>query len=229
MGQVTLSGNPPIEISLRRSPRARRISLRVSGIDGRVTLTLPRGVSEREGLTFARSRHGWIAAALDAQPEAVRVGWGTRLPVEGRLLPVVPSPGRGTRIAADRIEVPEGRAPGATVQAALKCRARDRLAAAVARHAAALGRPAGRMTLRDTRSRWGSCTSEGNLMFSWRLILAPPEVLEYVAVHEVAHLAHMDHSPAFWGAVARMMPGYEIPRGWLRREGTGLHRWRFTD
>ena len=89
--------------------------------------------------------------------------------------------------------------------------------------------PTGRdfLTLRDTRSRWGSCSTDGNLMFSWRLILAPRQVLDYVAAHEVAHLVHMDHSSRFWGVVADLCPDYAAPRGWLRREGHGLHRFRF--
>lgn len=123
--------------------------------------------------------------------------------------------------------MPPGRPAGPAVLAALKCLARDRLAEASDRHATAIGRKVGRITLRDTRSRWGSCTSEGNLMYSWRLILAPPEVLDYVAAHEVAHLVHMDHSRAFWAQVERLMPGHKSARDWLRREGTGLHRWRF--
>jgi predicted metal-dependent hydrolase len=90
-----------------------------------------------------------------------------------------------------------------------------------------LGRRFSRLSLRDTRSRWGSCSSRGGLSYSWRLILAPPDVLDYVAAHEVAHLAEMNHSPAFWALVARLCPGYQAPRGWLRREGAGLHRYRF--
>lgn len=227
MAEVTLAGTPPIDIVMRRSARARRISLRVSGIDGRVTLTLPKGVAEREALDFARSRQDWIAQHLARRPEEVTVSYGTELPVEGRARPVVAAGGRAARIEADRIAVPEGRAVGPSVQAVLKAHARDRLAAAADRYAAALGRQVGRITLRDTRSRWGSCTSEGNLMFSWRLILAPPDVLNYVAAHEVAHLIHMDHSRAFWAEVGRLFPDHQAPRTWLRREGSALHRWRF--
>ena len=105
----------------------------------------------------------------------------------------------------------------------------DRLAAASDHYAALLGRRHTRLTLRDTRSRWGSCSAKGALGYSWRLILAPPDVLNYVAAHEVAHLAQMNHSPAFWAEVARLMPDYETPRAWLRREGGALHRYRFGD
>ncbi|SFP32339.1 M48 family metallopeptidase [Tranquillimonas alkanivorans] len=229
MGQATLPGNPPIEIVMRRSTRARRISLRVSGLDGRVTLTLPRRTKEADALAFAREKEAWLRAALDRRPEEARPLPGVALPVEGRERLITAGPVRAARIEEARIVVPEGRPCGPRVAAALKLLARERLAEAVGRHAAAVGRPHGRITLRDTRSRWGSCNSRGDLMFSWRLILAPAEVLDYVAAHEVAHLAHMDHSPRFWAAVARLMPDFEAPRLWLRQNGGELHRWRFTD
>ena len=105
--------------------------------------------------------------------------------------------------------------------------ARERLTAAADRHAAALGRRYGRITLRDTRSRWGSCSAQGALMFSWRLVLAPPQILEYVAAHEVAHLAEMNHSAAFWAHVNRLYGPHAAPRRWLRGHGAELHRYQF--
>ncbi len=122
-----------------------------------------------------------------------------------------------------------GRAAPARLRAWLRTRARERLADASDRHAARLGMPYRRLTLRDTRSRWGSCSAQGGLMYSWRLVMAPGDVLDYVAAHEVAHLAEMNHSPAFWNTVARLKPGYETPRRWLRENGAALHRYRFGD
>ena len=229
MGTVRLPGKTGIEVILRRSARARRISLRVSGLDGRVTLTLPPDASEREGLRFARAREDWIAEALADRPAAQLARVGVTLPVEGRPRPVVEGPARGVRIDSDRIRIPPGPGGPARLGAALRTLARDRLATAVDRHAAALGRVPGRLTLRDTRSRWGSCSSRGDLMFSWRLILAPPQVLDYVAAHEVAHLDRMDHSPAFWAVVERLLPDHGAQRAWLRRNGAALHGWRFKD
>ena len=225
MGEHILPGNPPIALSLRRSARARRISLRVSALDGRVTLTLPRGLPEREALDFARSKQEWLRGHLDARLPDVAVLPGARIPVEGQLFEIARGDGKRVRASGGALIVPEGRA--ARLQAWLKTLARDRLATASDRHARTLGRSYDRITLRDTRSRWGSCSSSGGLSYSWRLIMAPPEVLDYVAAHEVAHLAEMNHSPAFWAVVAQLVPDYAEHRTWLRRNGNDLHRYRF--
>ncbi len=116
---------------------------------------------------------------------------------------------------------------GVRAAAFLREAARQRCLAATEVHAARLGQPFGRITLRDTRGRWGSCTAAGDLMFSWRLILAPDAVLDYVAAHEVAHLAEMNHSPRFWAAVARLCPDYAAQRDWLRQHGASLMAYDF--
>lgn len=225
MGEHILPGTPPIALTLRRSARARRISLRVSALDGRVTLTLPKGLAEREALDFARSKQSWLEGHLATRLPEVPVQPGAKIPVEGRLLRLEAGSGRRVQIAGAALIVPGGGA--ARVQAWLKTLARERLVAASDRYSLALGRSYQRITLRDTRSRWGSCSSRAGLSYSWRLIMAPPAVLNYVAAHEVAHLAQMNHSPAFWATVAALMPDYQTPRQWLRQHGTGLHRYRF--
>jgi predicted metal-dependent hydrolase len=224
-------GPEELEITLRRSARARRLSLRVSGLDGTVTLTLPPRVAAAEGLAFARERADWIVQALARVPQVARVAPGALLPVEGVARRLEPAPGRGpVRLGADTLQVPGDPAQaGVRVAAFLRALARDRLVMAVDRHAAALGRAPTGITLRDTRSRWGSCTAAGGLMFNWRLVMAPPAVLDYVAAHEVAHLAEMNHSPRYWAVVARLLPGYEVHRRWLKAHGGSLHGWRFTD
>ncbi|TCP39965.1 M48 family metallopeptidase [Rhodovulum marinum] len=230
MGTTHLPGDPPLEISLRRSARARRYSLRISQLDGRVTLTLPKRAPLAEGLAFLRDKEGWIRGHLAARPDTHTVALGGTVPFRGRALAIVAGSGRAPRLAEQALAVP-GPATGvaARVQGFLRTEARAALAEAADRHAAALGRGYGRLTLRDTRSRWGSCSSRGDLMFSWRLIMAPPQVLDYVAAHEVAHLAEMNHSPAFWAVVERLMPDYAAPRSWLRANGAALHRVRFGD
>lgn len=226
MGQITLSDKPDVEILLRRSARARRLSLRVSQLDGRVTMTVPKGISDREALKFLNEKSDWISKALSKVGDTIDIEPGAVLPVEGTPRTVTGGAGRSARLLPGTLMVPVAR-PGPAAAALLKLMARDRLAEAVGRYSAEVGRPMGRLTLRDTRSRWGSCSHEGNLMFSWRLVLAPREVLDYVAAHEVAHLVHMDHSPNFWSVVRDLCPDYDRHRRWLRREGHGLHRYRF--
>lgn len=228
MGRLILEGNPPVEVTLRRSARARRLSLRISRLDGRATLTLPTRVPEREGLAFVQSREDWLRKHLaDVAPEApVQIG-GT-VPFRGVDLALVAGDVRRAKRVDDRLILPDDPSQtGARVAAFLKLQARDALADASDRYAAALGRPYGKISLRDTRSRWGSCSSAGDLMYSWRLIMAPPQVLDYVAAHEVAHLQHMDHSHRFWAAVERLFPDHKSCRAWLRTHGNALHRVRF--
>ena len=230
MGRITLDGDPPIEVALRQSAQARRISLRVSGLDGRVTLTVPHRVPAREARGFLAEKEGWLRAALARQLPVVRVEMGAELPFEGRPLPVRPGTGRAARITDTAILVPDEPGKiGRRLQTALRTAARHRLAQAAERYAGAIGKDFGRLTLRDTRSRWGSCSSRGDLMFSWRLIMAPAEVLDYVAAHEVAHLEHMHHQATFWNLVARICPDFEASRKWLRTEGNSLHRYDFGD
>jgi len=226
MAEHHLPGNPPVPLTLRRSPRARRLSLRISALDGRVTLTLPKSLPEREALDFAAEKEDWIRSHLAKHPESQVVQAGTSLPIDGAERLIVVAKGKRVLLREDEIEVPGDR-PGRVLQRFLRELARDRLAAASDHYAAALGRSYSRITLRDTRSRWGSCTSDGGLMYSWRLILAPPEVLRYVAAHEVAHLAEMNHSPAFWQQVEHLYGDYQAPRKWLKQQGGGLHRFRF--
>ncbi len=228
MGRDLVIGNPPIVVDLRRSARARRLSLRVSRLDGKVTLTMPPRAPEQQALAFLQEREAWLRGHLaDITPAAV-VRVGGQVLYRGAELQVVAGPGR--RIVADdaTLSVPVG-AGGAAVRAFLRARARDALVAATDRYAAQIGRSYTRISLRDTRSRWGSCSTSGTVMYSWRLIMAPPVVLDYVAAHEVAHLAEMNHSQRFWDIVADLMPDYARHRLWLRENGDRLHSLRFDD
>lgn len=228
MTQHFLTGDPDIPLILRHSSRARRISLRVSQLDGRVTLTLPKRVALREALAFARDKETWIRKHLEARGADISVGCGATVPLSGQPYRVVAGTGRRIIVKDGEIHVPGQPAlVGKRLAGHLRTLARARIAEAADDYADRLGKPYASLTLRDTRSRWGSCTTQGRLMFSWRLIMAPPEVLDYVAAHEVAHLAQMNHSPAFWAEVTRIYGPYDAPRRWLRHEGNALHRYRF--
>jgi len=228
MPSLTPPSAPDIQITLRRTAAARRFSLRVSGLDGRVTLSAPLRARETDALAFLDSQVDWIRAARARAPSGCPIGEGCRLPFEGREVTIRTADVRAPEMRGDEIMVPPG--PdliGRRVEAFLRVAARDRLAEAADGYSATLGRRARRLVLRDTRSRWGSCSADGTLMFSWRLILAPPDVLSYVAAHEVAHLAEMNHGPEFWRLVSHLMPGFGAHRAWLRQNGAALHAFRF--
>ena len=234
--------DPDISVRLRVTARARRFTLRLDaqgdGPDGcGAVLTLPPGVPMAEARMFLMRQSGWLARALARHPGRVVVGDGTRLPVAGEEVEIAVVDGPpGEPRCAPRLE--DGRLilsgsgapgfqPGPRVAAFLKSRARDALVPAAERYAGMLGRRAAAVSLRDTRSRWGSCSAQGRLSFSWRLAMAPPEVLDYVAGHEAAHLVEMNHGPRYWEAVEKIMPDYRRHRAWLKREGRKLHGFRF--
>jgi predicted metal-dependent hydrolase len=222
---------PPIRVRLRVTAQARRFTLRIESGGGGAVLTLPPGVPLSEAQLFLRRQSDWLSRALARTPQPVAVGAGTRLPVAGEEVEVclVDGPRRAPRLEPGRLVLTgqAGSLPGPRVAAFLKARARDALVPAAQRYAGALGRRPRGVALRDTRSRWGSCSAAGRLSFSWRLAMAPPEVMDYVAAHEAAHLVEMNHGARYWEIVERLVPDYGIHRTWLKREGRRLHGFRF--
>ena len=212
---------------MRRNARAKRFSLRVSRSDGRVSLSLPMWAPEAEALAFLREREAWVRQHLDQAPGVQQARIGAELPICGVPRPVVAGTGRAARFFDGALHVPPGPREGPRLKALLRAMAREHLMAAVARHAQGIGKGHGRITLRDPRSRWGSCSAKGDLMFSWRLIMAPPEVLDYVAAHEVAHLVEMNHSARFWALCKHLSPKTDDYRRWMRAHGADLLAWRF--
>ncbi len=229
--KIQLSAAPEVELLLRPSSRARRLSLRISRLDGRVTLTVPTGTPRREAMGFAEGRADWIRSHLADIPQDMRPAIGDSIPYLGQPHHLTIGRTRAPQLGDGEILLPVAAQedPGPRLLAFLKHQARAQLDQASLHYARLAGRDFGSITLRDTRSRWGSWQSQGNLMYSWRLIMAPPEVLRYVAAHEVAHLVHMDHSAEFWAQVEDIFPHYRAPRKWLRDNGNELHRYRFKD
>ena len=217
-----------VPLTVRRHPRARRIILRLAAEGDGAVVTIPERVSFEDGVALARNHAGWILRRLAAIPPRVPFVDGAVLPFLGhdhrlrhhpRTFPAVLREG-GEIIVAGRVEDLPRR-----VGDWLRRQGRVEIGARVGDKAATLGRAHGRITVRDTRSRWGSCSAAGNLSFSWRLVMAPADVLDYVVAHEVAHLAHRDHGRDFWRAVAGLTEDVDAGRAWLRRHGRGLHRY----
>ena len=219
---------PDCAVTIRRNARARRLTLRL-GPGGEAVVTAPVFVPEPEIRRFVIRHSGWLDQARARAPRPTPVDDGVEVPVDGVPLRVEHRPGmsRGVRVCEGTLLVGGNAAAGPRIAAWLKMRARDRLSALAHGHAARLGRKIARITLRDTTSRWGSCSGRGALGFSWRLAMAPPDVQDYVALHEAAHLVEMNHSDRFWAVVERSMPDYQTHRDWLRREGRTLHAYRF--
>jgi predicted metal-dependent hydrolase len=228
VGEVIRLDDPAVLVRLHRSARARRFTLSLrQGREAR--LTAPSHAPDSEARRFLDRHRGWLREALERVPQPVGISPGALIPVAGhaRRLAEGPHGLRACRLEGDTLLIPPGRSPGAAVAAFLTLRAQAVLVPAAQRAAACLGRPVGRISFRDTRSRWGSCTARGDLMFSWRLAMAPEAVQVYVADHEAAHLVEMNHGPAFWRLVADLNPDWRIHRSWLRREGPALHRFGF--
>ena len=217
-----------MRVNIVRSALARRLTLRVSQLTGAVRLTMPKYAPMAEAERFLADKAHWVRRHVGSAPVRTPVGFGSVIPIRGTACTIVEGQQRRVVRSGDRLLVPAGEAMvAARVQAFLKQTARAAFHTATDHYAAALGRPYGTIALRDTRSRWGSCSAQGNLNYSWRLVMALPAVLDYVAAHEVAHLEEMNHSPAFWATVARLYPDYKPQKAWLKRHGAQLHGYRF--
>lgn len=222
----------PREIAVVVRPAARRMILRIDRRTGGATLTLPRGVARFRAEQFVQSQAGWLEARLKALPPRVSFADGATVPVRGVMHRVRHA---GSGRGATRLEAgPDGPVlivhgtpdalPGRVLRF-LKGEALADLTLASRRHATALGVTIGRISVKDTVSRWGSCSSRGDLAYSWRLILAPPFVLDYLAAHEVAHRLEMNHSARYWRHVRLLVPDFRVAEDWLNRHGPALHHY----
>jgi predicted metal-dependent hydrolase len=240
---AALSGGP-LPYTLRHSPRARGLRVVIHPERG-VLVTVPatrtgRTDGERRAVEFLAQREPWVrrhlARQADVRAELLARGGardGGSIRLEGMVVPirVVPAVVGARRSTVARfddelvIHRAEGdrRADGAVIEAWLKDLARARIDDAIARHATALGVSPRSVTVRDPRSRWGSASQQGRVSLSWRLLLAPPEALETVVIHELAHLRVFGHGPRFWALVASRRPDHQVWRRWLHDHATELH------
>jgi len=215
-----------IPVAIRVSPRARRLSLRVDAVARGVELVLPQRFPADAAIGFVARHRGWIAARVAAMPPPARLADGATIPVFG----IPHAIRRVSDGAAAPVAIVDGeiRVRGATEH--LPRRVIDHLKALAKREfaqrarvlAARVGKTVARVGVRDPKSRWGSCSSKGALSFSWRLILAPEAVIDYVVAHEVAHLVEMNHGPRFWRVVAGLVPDVDEARAWLKRHRNEL-------
>jgi predicted metal-dependent hydrolase len=219
-------------VTLKRSPQTRRFTLRVRAATRDVLLTMPARASLTSARDFAERHSGWIGVRLARLPRPVAFKPSAMAPLRGVEHFIVHRPGARGVVWVEKSQggpflCVAGERPHVArrVTDFLKREAAKDIEAAVARHAKAIGVKPRRIAVRDTVSRWGSCSSAGRLSFSWRLILAPPFVLDYLAAHEVAHLVHMNHSPKFWALARLLCPDANRAEAWLKAHGSSLHRY----
>jgi len=215
------------KVQWRRSSRARRVSLRIDPRDGAVVVTLPMRTGRPAGVALLMDHAEWVTRRLAALPGAVTFEDGALVPVEGVEHRIRHMPARrGTAWLEDGALCVAGDPAflARRVGDFLRAEARRRLCVLVAEKAALSDLRPSRITVKDTRTRWGSCATSRALAFSWRLVMAPRFVQDYVVAHEVAHLRHMNHGPRFWALVDTLTPHTALAVRWLRDEGPRLMR-----
>ncbi len=218
-----------VAVRFLRNRRARRIILRLDqdGIEDGVVVTLPARTGAEEGLDLVRDKADWVLKRLDDLAPWVAFADGAWVPL-GDVDHVIRHTAEKRGVV--RLEDGEILVAGRLEHLARRVldwfrgQARDRIRLLVRDKAEAIGRTPGRVTIRDTKSRWGSCSVEGNLSFCWRLVMAPDRVLDYVVAHEVSHLAEHNHGPRFWDLVGRLTEDVDGGRDWLKLNGERLHR-----
>jgi hypothetical protein len=220
----------PVSVTVRLNPRATRLIVKVHPSTGEVSVVAPSRRALDSAMDFARSESSWIARRLAHVPQPVDLEPGASIPYRGQEHSIHaaargPAPVWVDRDArAIRVSGLSEHAPRRLLDF-LKREARRVLDARATEFSARIGVQPRRITVRDTASRWGSCSSARAISFSWRLILAPPFVLDYVVAHEVAHLKHMNHGTRFWSLVGELVGDVEKPQTWLNKNGPLLHRY----
>jgi hypothetical protein len=224
-----------LPLRIVENDRATRLTLRIAAGGTGLRITVPPGISQREVDRFLERHRGWLEQRLAKLPDQPQVRPGIKVPVRGVPHLIVHEPGkRGIAeisatedgpaliVHGDRRHLPR------RVTDFLKREAKREIEVLVAKHTAAVGRRAKSVRFRDTTSRWGSCTSEGSLSFSWRIAMAPGAVIDYLVAHEVAHLIEMNHGPKFWKLCRELCPRTDEARAWLKRNGSALQAMGFS-
>ena len=220
-----------VAVRLVVNPRARRISVRICPTRREAIATAPTRRHLKRAVDFAAERAGWIASELARLPQGVSLLPGALAPLRGQMHELVYEHGRSPpRIESG--ERPRIVAPApdtelfkARLMRFFKAEARADLELRVAAHGRTLGVKPVKIQVKELRSRWGSCTVEGVLSFSWRVVLAPNFVLDYLAAHEVAHLVHLNHSDKFWTLTRRLFRDTDKAEAWLNAYGAQLHQY----
>lgn len=214
-------------VKINRSPLARRLTLRIDEKNRLPVLTVPPRCSEHKALEFVESHRDWITNMMARLPQLEYLTYGSILSVMGQPYTICHCPDQklGVELSGNQILV-SGKAEflHRRVVDFLKKYAHQQLEELSRQTAALIDQTVHHVVIKDTKSRWGSCSNKGNINYNWRIVLAPSFVINYLICHEVAHLAHQNHSPAFWKCVASLCPEYKEGRAWLKNKGRSLYQ-----
>lgn len=224
-------GGRELPLRIFENPRAKRLTLRIEAGGKGLRITVPPGLPEREVQSFLNRHEGWIESRIAKLPDQAGLRAGVKIPIRGTPHLIMHQSGRGTVDVLDgHILLVHGDPAHLSRRVAdyLKREVKRDIEAMVAQHTATVGRKARAIRFKDTKSRWGSCTSDGVLSFSWRIGMAPTPVINYLVAHEVAHLIEMNHGPEFWKLCQKLCPDTERCKAWLKRNGSALQAIDFT-
>lgn len=224
LGEIRL----PIKIKKLRT--SRRLIVRYQPLQKSLSLTLPQRASIKQGLHFVNEKRGWILKQINEHSNIIYFTHGEIIPVLGRNVELQHVGGRGLASEEDNklyvhgdVEFMPRRVKDWLVQ-----KLKTEIIMLAQKYAGQLGVKIKAVSLRDTVSHWGSCSYDGNLSFSWRLVFAPYEVMAYVVAHEVAHIREHNHSPGFWRLVEQLDPKFKESRSWLKYKGKSLYKYAIT-
>ena len=222
-------GGRILPLRIVENDRATRLTLRIASGGTGLRVTIPPGVSLREVDRFLERNRGWLEQRLAKLPDQPQVRPEIKIPLRGVPHLIIHEPGKlGMAETAQTDDGPalivcgDRRYLQRRVADFLKREAKREIDALVAKHTATVGRRAKSVRFKDTSSRWGSCTSDGALSFSWRIAMAPATVIDYLVAHEVAHLVEMNHGPKFWKLCRELCPRTDEAKAWLKRNGPAL-------
>ncbi len=213
------------QLSIKPHSRAKRMKLRYDAASESAVVTVPLYSSDKEAKKFAEKHLGWLRKQKQSSASRKFLAHGTIIPFRGKDHAIQHDPTRSPTVQISNAEIRVGGiAHGLPkrLENYFKKKAKQEIEPIAVRMAEETGVTFKRIQIRDTKSRWGSCSTTGTLSFSWRLIMTPPEILEYVVAHEIAHLSEMNHSAAFWRIVDELVPNALSSRRWLRTEGHAL-------
>lgn len=218
------AGKYKIPLEVRRSPSSRRITLRFNPQTDAMLLTMPAYCRPHQVVEFLESRKDWIRRHISTLPPRIPLQFGTVIEVLGKELEIFPAQVRSRRKNLLPVLASPGRCE-AIVQEMLATMLLKYIEPKAKRYAKKISKEVESIVIRDPHSRWGSCTHDGKLMFSWRLVFAPKHVIDYLVAHEVAHLRYHNHGPRFWQTVEEILPRYKAGRDWLKQNGLLLQRY----